>query len=231
MNDRPDRLVHGRPTRADEDTQPQVPPQRDDAAQPGEPVPPGQVLVGHVPPGKAPARQVPADQVDDAPGRETPLTDADRADSAERVDVPHPGGRPGPEHAGPDDRRSAQDPVPGHGAAPPQVPVQEPQRSGRVSLFGQDPEDVRRRWQEVQAGFVDDPRQAVEHAASLLGEVTEAIRTALEARAADLQGRWKNGGQDAAEGGDTERLRTVLRDYRATLEELLGMPVTSVGKR
>ncbi|MFF3437099.1 hypothetical protein [Streptosporangium sp. NPDC002721] len=86
------------------------------------------------------------------------------------------------------------------------------------ALFDQDSDDVRRRWQEVQAGFVDDPRDAVERADSLLDEVTSSLRNALEARTNELQGRWKN-----TEKNDTEDLRTALRDYRATLEQLLNI--------
>ncbi|MEU7985217.1 hypothetical protein AB0B56_10165 [Streptosporangium canum] len=85
-------------------------------------------------------------------------------------------------------------------------------------LFDQDAEQVRRRWQEVQASFVDDPRDSVERADSLVGEITTALRTALETRTAELQGRWKNGDQS-----DTEQLRTALRDYRAMLEQLLDL--------
>lgn len=87
-----------------------------------------------------------------------------------------------------------------------------------ASLFSQDSDDVRRRWQEVQAGFVDDPRDAVERADSLLDEITTSFRSALEARSSDLQGRWKN-----TDKNDTEDLRTALRDYRATLEQLLNI--------
>jgi|GEM_PF-1352918 len=86
------------------------------------------------------------------------------------------------------------------------------------ALFDQDSDDVRRRWQEVQAGFVDDPREAVERADSLLDEVTSSLRNALETRATELQGRWKN-----TEKNDTEDLRTALRDYRETLEQLLNI--------
>ncbi|MFI6450438.1 hypothetical protein ACIBF6_02705 [Streptosporangium amethystogenes] len=86
------------------------------------------------------------------------------------------------------------------------------------TLFDHDSDDVLRRWQEVQAGFVDDPRDAVQRADSLLDEVTSSFRNALEARATELQGRWKN-----TEKNDTEDLRTALRDYRATLEQLLNI--------
>ncbi|MBG0829709.1 hypothetical protein HS041_18245 [Planomonospora sp. ID67723] len=213
MNDRPDRLVHGRPTRPDdgvpgEDTQPHIPPQRGDTVPPRPEEP-------HSGPG-------------DVPDRDTPPTGADRAGT----------GRPVPEDAGPGDRPQSPDPV--HADQDPSAlehadlddrpepsgadPA--PRRTPRASLFDRDPEDVRRRWQEVQVGFVDDPRDAVERAHSLLDELVTSIRTALETRATDLQALWKEDGDN-----DTERLRTALRDYRSTLEELLGLPITSTGKR
>lgn len=99
---------------------------------------------------------------------------------------------------------------------PEQTPAAAPATAG--ALFDQDADDVRRRWQEVQASFVDDPRDAVERADSLLDEVTSSLRNALETRATELQGRWKN-----TEKNDTEDLRTALRDYRATLEQLLNI--------
>ncbi|MEV7013931.1 hypothetical protein [Streptosporangium sp. NPDC051022] len=93
----------------------------------------------------------------------------------------------------------------------------------REPLFDQDSEEVRRRWQEVQASFVDDPRDSVERADSLVTEITDSLRAALEARTSGLQDRWKNGDRH-----DTEDLRTALRDYRALLEQLLDL---SAGKR
>ncbi|MGC5012959.1 hypothetical protein ACLQ2R_19525 [Streptosporangium sp. DT93] len=98
-------------------------------------------------------------------------------------------------------------------AAPPATSTAE-----AATLFEQDSDGIRRRWQVVQASFVDDPREAVERADSLLDEVTNSFRSALEARTAELQGRWKNN-----EKNDTEDLRTALRDYRATLEQLLNI--------
>jgi hypothetical protein len=97
------------------------------------------------------------------------------------------------------------------------------QPSVSAPLFDQDADEVRRRWQEVQAAFVDDPRHSVERADSLLDEITTSLRTALETRTAELQGRWKN-----SDHNDTEELRTALRDYRAMLEQLL---TTTAGTR
>jgi hypothetical protein len=71
--------------------------------------------------------------------------------------------------------------------------------------------DYRQRWREVQAGFVDDPRDAVRQADELVDEAVNAVVR----RKQELTDRWKDGDQ-----GDTERLRVTLREYRSLLEEL-----------
>jgi hypothetical protein len=81
--------------------------------------------------------------------------------------------------------------------------------------------DFQQRWREVQAGFVDDTRDAVERADQL---VDEAV-TALTSRKQGLVDRWKNGDQN-----DTEKLRLALRDYRSLLEELVGVSYSTAGQ-
>ncbi|HEX2316131.1 MAG TPA: hypothetical protein VHJ17_20485 [Thermomonospora sp.] len=73
---------------------------------------------------------------------------------------------------------------------------------------------LRERWREVQAGFVDDPREAVRRADALAEEVLTALKEQLHQRKREL---------DAAHGdeGDTERLRRALRDYRDFFDRLL----------
>ncbi|MEV4013945.1 hypothetical protein AB0J35_25945 [Nonomuraea angiospora] len=85
-----------------------------------------------------------------------------------------------------------------------------------VSLLGSDPADVRDRWHDLQASFVDDPRDAVQRADSLLEEVTASVHQALESRIRELQDLWKNTGDR-----DTEQLRTALRSYRDVMHRLL----------
>jgi hypothetical protein len=82
-------------------------------------------------------------------------------------------------------------------------------------LFGQDVEDVQRRWHDVQAAFVDDPRVAVERADELLGEVVGAVTSTLNSRTEKLQDGWKSGDET-----DTEQLRLALRGYRSVLDQL-----------
>ncbi|MET9340027.1 hypothetical protein [Nonomuraea sp. NPDC003804] len=79
-------------------------------------------------------------------------------------------------------------------------------------LLDQDPEQVRIRWREVQAYFVDDPRESVDRADALV----EELLATLTSRAAQLRDRCKNAG-----GGDTEVLRQALREYRLMVDQLL----------
>ncbi|SFJ01544.1 hypothetical protein SAMN05216275_10640 [Streptosporangium canum] len=230
MNDRhEDRLVH-----KNDDDELNVPPQRADGVTPGfqEPRPAGTFPDRHDGPAgdlgndldgdrlREPGEGRPDDWRDDrsgALGQDTPV------DVTGRHNV-HDGVHDGAHDSARDDLLDDDTPTviadrPGD--------VLDRDRTGTRSdrpglahgpLFDQDAEQVRRRWQEVQASFVDDPRDSVERADSLVGEITTALRTALETRTAELQGRWKNGDQS-----DTEQLRTALRDYRAMLEQLLDL--------
>jgi hypothetical protein len=85
-----------------------------------------------------------------------------------------------------------------------------------VSLLGTDPADVQDRWHDLQASFVDDPRDAVLRADSLLDEVMASVRQALESHIRQLQDLWKN-----TDHNDTEQLRLALRSYRDALHKLL----------
>ncbi|MGW0802748.1 hypothetical protein [Nonomuraea sp. NPDC002799] len=87
-----------------------------------------------------------------------------------------------------------------------------------VSLFDQDPTEVQGRWRDLQAGFVDDPSEAVQRADGLVGEVVESLTSSLTTRTNALRDRWKD-----AETADTEQLRLALRDYRSVLERLLAL--------
>ncbi|MFC4585686.1 hypothetical protein [Sphaerisporangium corydalis] len=80
--------------------------------------------------------------------------------------------------------------------------------------------DYQQRWREVQAGFVDDPRDAVEQADQLVEEAVTALTTRRQA----LVDRWKN-----SDHGDTEQLRLALRDYRSLLQELVGLSYATPG--
>lgn len=80
------------------------------------------------------------------------------------------------------------------------------------------------RLQHAVAGFVDEPRSAVEEADHVLEEVANRFTEAVKQRRRTLRNSWQtgDGGRDKGVGvGDTEQLRLALRDYRELTERLL----------
>ena len=80
------------------------------------------------------------------------------------------------------------------------------------------------RLQHAVAGFVDEPRSAVEEADHVLEEVAARFADAVKERRRTLRNSWQagDGGQGKGVGaGDTEQLRLALRDYRELTERLL----------
>jgi hypothetical protein len=85
------------------------------------------------------------------------------------------------------------------------------------ALLPVDAEVVRRQFIDIQAGFVDEPRQAVEQAGELVEELHRKVVESLQAERGQLS--------DAldAEDPSTEDLRQALRAYRAYVDRLLGL--------
>ena len=86
-------------------------------------------------------------------------------------------------------------------------------------LFATDEsEDFRRRWTDIQAGFVDEPRQAVENADSLVASAIKRLAEMFARERSSLEQQW-------AQGGDvsTEDLRLALRRYRSFFDRLLSV--------
>ncbi|MFI6054924.1 hypothetical protein ACIBCO_33160 [Streptomyces violascens] len=75
------------------------------------------------------------------------------------------------------------------------------------------------RIQHAVAGFVDEPRSAVEEAASAVDALAERIMETLGRRRGTLRASW----QDASGGAATEDLRLALREYRRLAERLLSL--------
>ncbi|MCX4783074.1 hypothetical protein [Streptomyces sp. NBC_01264] len=92
--------------------------------------------------------------------------------------------------------------------------VQEPDS---VPLLGaQEAEGLRTRWQEIQQGFVDDPKQSVFAADGLVAEVMQLLATTFADHKQGLESQWHRG-----EEGATEDLRLALRQYRSFFDRLL----------
>ncbi|MDP3984295.1 MAG: hypothetical protein Q8Q52_04720 [Acidimicrobiia bacterium] len=86
-------------------------------------------------------------------------------------------------------------------------------------LFGTgDAERYRSRWTDVQTGFVDDPRRAVEQADELVAEVMKRLAEVFADERAGLEQQWSRG-----DDVDTESLRVALRRYRSFFDRLLSV--------
>ncbi len=75
-----------------------------------------------------------------------------------------------------------------------------------------------RRWREIQAMFVDDPRDSLQQAADLINTAIEESLTAIRRRQAVLASSWQE------RSADTEALRIALKDYRALWTVVRDMP-------
>jgi len=78
--------------------------------------------------------------------------------------------------------------------------------------------DFRNRWDQVQIGFVDDPRQAVQHADELVAQVMKSLASNFAEQRSRLEAGLGQGDQ-----ANTENLRMALRSYRSFFERLLSL--------
>jgi hypothetical protein len=78
--------------------------------------------------------------------------------------------------------------------------------------------DFRNRWREIQAGFVDEPRNAVERADELVAELMQKLAQSFSQQRNNLEHQW-----DASENVSTEDLRVALTRYRSFFERLLSV--------
>jgi hypothetical protein len=83
-------------------------------------------------------------------------------------------------------------------------------------LGADDAEGFRARWTDVQNGFVDAPRQAVEQADELVAEVMQHLARTFADERGRLEGHWDRGDEVS-----TDDLRTAFQRYRSFFERLL----------
>jgi len=72
------------------------------------------------------------------------------------------------------------------------------------------------RWQEIQAGFVDEPRKAVHDADALVTDLMQRLAEMLASERDQLESR-----MGASGDASTEDLRQGLRRYRSLFERLI----------
>lgn len=87
------------------------------------------------------------------------------------------------------------------------------------SLFGErDLSELRSRWNDVQAGFVDDPRACVQKADSLVSSAVEQLTASFSHTRSRLEDQWSRG-----EEASTEDLRIALKHYRDFFDRILAV--------
>jgi len=85
-------------------------------------------------------------------------------------------------------------------------------------LAGDVVNELRTRWTDIQAGFVDEPRRAVEQADSLVAEAIKRLAETFANERNQLEGQWDRGGDVS-----TEDLRQALQRYRSFFSRLLSV--------
>jgi hypothetical protein len=76
--------------------------------------------------------------------------------------------------------------------------------------------DFRNRWSNIQTGFVDEPRRAVEEADNLVASLMKKLAEGFANERAGLEKQW-----DRGDNVSTEDLRVALQRYRSFFDRLL----------
>jgi hypothetical protein len=76
--------------------------------------------------------------------------------------------------------------------------------------------DFRNRWSNIQTGFVDEPRRAVEDADNLVASLMKKMAEGFANERSRLEKQW-----DRGDNVSTEDLRVALQRYRSFFDRLL----------
>lgn len=86
-------------------------------------------------------------------------------------------------------------------------------------LFGEETErQFRTQWHDIQTGFVDEPRRAVEKADELVARLMQQLAQSFSDQRTNLERQWERSDKIS-----TEELRVALRRYRSFFERLLAI--------
>jgi hypothetical protein len=80
----------------------------------------------------------------------------------------------------------------------------------------EDEAEIARRWETIQARFVDEPRRAVQEADKLVAGLMVRLAEALSGERGNLEKHWDRTGQVS-----TEELRVTLQRYKSFSVRLL----------
>jgi hypothetical protein len=103
-------------------------------------------------------------------------------------------------------------------ASTPQAVTTHESSSGDALFAEQDLSELRTRWNDVQASFVDDPRDCVQQADGLVSSAVEQLTAGFAHTRSRLEEQWSRG-----EEASTEDLRVALKQYRDFFDRLLAV--------
>jgi hypothetical protein len=93
------------------------------------------------------------------------------------------------------------------------------QNDGSTQLFpSNELQDLRTRWKDIQTGFVDEPRKAVEQADGLVASAMKRLAEVFAQERSGLEQQW-----DRGDNVSTEDLRVALQRYRSFFDRLLSV--------
>jgi hypothetical protein len=88
-----------------------------------------------------------------------------------------------------------------------------------IPLFSEDSvQEFRIQWKEIQTGFVDEPRRAVEQADQLVARLMQHLAQSFSDQRTRLENQWEK-----SDKVSTEDLRLALRRYRSFFDRLLSI--------
>ena len=118
-----------------------------------------------------------------------------------------------------EDRRPDQEPP----TTPIDTPAAQAARDGTGAasttgplLATEDAEGFRAHWTDIQTGFVDAPRRAVEQADALVAELMQHLAATFADERGQLERQW-----DRGDDVPTDHLRDAFQRYRSFFERLL----------
>jgi hypothetical protein len=94
-----------------------------------------------------------------------------------------------------------------------------PDAPPRMLITPAEDEELRRRWDDLQVRFVEDPRGQVAEADQLVGDLLDQLRAGLDRHRSELRRGWEHD-----EEVTTEQLRQTLQAYRTFFEQTLRTP-------
>ncbi|PYQ68455.1 MAG: hypothetical protein DMF54_00940 [Acidobacteria bacterium] len=102
----------------------------------------------------------------------------------------------------------------------PAAGYEEPPAGGsHAALFApEETESFRSEWSQIQIGFVDEPRQAVERADALVARLMKRLAEVFANERSELERQWDRGDRIS-----TEDLRVALTKYRSFFDRLLSI--------